>query len=161
MSDIEKAVEGGAEFTANQQAQAAQEAADEAARAAAAATPCDTSDDGIRSRGGYMLNDPQWTPGGPWGGLPPEEMETEQNRRYAIVEMMKTGTAFGFTKDFSSLDPFATDLGGYFPASQAGRANLEAREGDARLNYAMDVGNQLATCLADPAFYVASIADAG
>jgi hypothetical protein len=123
--------------------------------------PCDTSDEAIRARGGYMLNDPQWVAGGPWNGLPASEQQGEQNRRFDIVERMKSGTAFGFTADFSSLDPFGTDLAGYFPASQAGAQNLRAHDGDeARIAYSITTGNDLATCKADPAFYVSSIADA-
>jgi hypothetical protein len=140
---------------------AAQQAAAAEAGNDAEAAPCDTSDAGIRSRGGYMLNDPQWVAGGPWNGLPESEQQGEQNRRFDIVEQMKAGTAFGFTADFSSLDPFATDLAGWFPASQAGAINLRAHDSDeARIAYAMQTGNDLATCKADPTFYVASIADA-
>ena len=134
-----------------------------AADAHAAAHPCDTSDEGIRSRGGYLLNDPQWVAGGPWNGLPAEEQQGEQNRRFDIVEQMKAGTAFGFTMEGGSdtLDPFATDLRGYFPASKAGRENLAIRTTDEeRIAYSIETGNALASCTADPGFYVASIADA-
>jgi hypothetical protein len=123
--------------------------------------PCDTSDEAIRARGGYMLNDPQWVAGGPWNGLPAEEQQGEQNRRFDIVEQMKAGTAFGFTADFSTLDDFATDLAGWFPASQAGAVNLRAYADDAaRIEFAITTGNDLATCVASPEFWVASIADA-
>lgn len=122
--------------------------------------PCDTSEAGIRSRGGYMLMDPQWVAGGPWNGIPEAEQQGEANRRADIVERMKSGTVFGFTSDFSTLDPFATDLAGWFPASEAGVKNLATKTGDARWAYSIEVGNDLATCQADPQFYVASIADA-
>lgn len=121
--------------------------------------PCDTSDAGIRSRGGYMLMDPQWVAGGPWNGIPAAEMQGEQNRRHDVVQQMKAGTAFGFTHDAGTnpadeLDPFATDIAGYFPASKAGRTNLQTRTGDDRVEYAIQVGNELVACLADPNFYV-------
>jgi hypothetical protein len=120
---------------------------------------CDTSDEGIRSRGGYMLMDPQWVAGGPWNGIPAEEMQGVANRRADIVERMKAGTVFGFTATGASnpnddLDAFAADLAGYFPASEAGRINLQSKQGDARLDYSVQVGNELAACKADPNFYV-------
>lgn len=142
---------------------AAQQAAAEAGNVDSSTNPapCDTSDAGIRSRGGYMLNDPQWVAGGPWNGLPEDQQQGEQNRRFDIVEQMKAGTAFGFTADFSSLDPFGTDLAGWFPASKAGQINLRAHDSDeARIAYSIQTGNDLATCKADPGFYVSSIADA-
>jgi len=140
---------------------AAQQAAAAAGNAEGNTEPCDLSPDGIRSRGGYLLMDAQWVAGGPWNGIPEAEMQGEANRRADIVEQMKSGTAFGYTETGTALEPFATNLAGYFPASQAGRTNLEAREGEARLDYSIETGNDLAACLADPNFYVASHADAG
>jgi hypothetical protein len=166
MSDMEKAVQGGAEFTAAQQKKAAEDAAaEQARRAALPQTPCDTSDAGIRSRGGYMLMDPQWVAGGPWNGLPASEMQGEMNRKFDIVERMNSGTVFGFTHEGKTnpaddLDAFAADLAGWFPASKAGRTNLQMREGTARLDFSVQTGNELAACVADPQFWVASIADA-
>jgi hypothetical protein len=158
---------------ANDPASAANIAANQAAfeqsqadAAAAGGPPCDTSPEGIRSRGGYLLMDPQWVAGGPWNGIPAEEMQGEANRRADIVEQMKTGTAFGYTESGATnpsddLDAFATDLAGFFPASQAGRANLEARTDQAaRIDFSVEVGNGLAACTMDPGFWVASIADA-
>jgi len=140
---------------------AAQQAKAEAGNVDGNVEPCDVTPDGIRSRGGYFLMDSTWVAGGPWNGIPAEEMQGEANRRADIVEQMEAGTAFGFTEEGTALEPFATNLAGYFPASQAGRTNLQAREGEARLAYAIETGNDLAACLADPNFYVASHADAG
>lgn len=135
---------------AQSQADAAQAAADYAAE-----HPCDTSPDGIRSRGGYMLMDEQWVAGGPWNGLPASEQQGEQNRRFDIVERMKAGTVFGFTSDFGPLADFATNLAGYFPASHEGQQNLATRTtDDARIDYSVTTGNDLATCKADASFYV-------
>lgn len=159
MSDIPKPTPEDAAFIAAQQQQYADEQAAEKARSDALAQPCDTSDDGIRSKGGYMLMDPQWTAGGPWNGIPASEQQGEQNRRHDIVQRMRAGTVFGFTASAGAnpadtLDPFATDIAGYFPASNEGRINLQQREGDARLAYSVEVGNQLVACQADPGFYV-------
>lgn len=164
MSDIGKVASdpSSAEHIAKQQAEYDQSQADAKAAGEQYAQdhPCDTSEAGIRSRGGYMLMDPQWVAGGPWNGIPAEEQQGEANRRADIVEQMKAGTAFGFTSDFSPLDDFATDLAGWFPASKAGHTNLMTRSGDARIAYSVETGNQLATCKADPGFYVSSFADA-
>jgi hypothetical protein len=92
-------------------------------------------------------------------------MQGEANRRADIVERMKAGTTFGFTIDGATnpsdnLDAFATDLRGDFPASNAGRINLQQRTDEARIDFSVEVGNGLAACTMDPAFWVASIADA-
>lgn len=152
--------EEAAKLEADGAAQVAQQQADFAAsQQPGPATPCDSSPDAIRAKGGYLLMDPQWVAGGPWNGIPAEEQQGEQNRRHDIVQQMKAGTAFGFTAEAGTtptdtLDPFATDLAGWFPASAGGAANLAARTGDARVEYAIETGNQIVACQADAGQYV-------
>ena len=113
------------------------------------------SDDQIRQKGGYFLMDPQWVAGGPWGGLPPEEMQSAQNRVLDIEEKLKSGTAFAWTDPFLS-DPHtvATDGTpvGWFQPDEQGRVLLQNNLGDRA--FAIGHGNGIVAGTIDPTYTV-------
>jgi len=131
-----KAVEGGAAFTEQQQAQAAAEAQAEAERVAAheAANPTLPTVDKFREAGGYLLMDPQWTVAEGFG-----KTGAEANTPEARTELIEGRIADGLTAawDSDGLNPL--------PLTPAGQAHLQGFAGAERREEALRMGLDAAT----------------
>ena len=125
---------------ARQQAEYVEEQAEEAERSKHASLPLAVDEAALRQRGVAFAHD-MTSPGGPWHGLSEDQILSDENKRWAAVEMASNHSAFLVTADHSSnVGENAENVVGYILPSDSGRVLLR----NATLETATQIGNDIA-----------------